>query len=602
MPYSYATYTGNGSTTQFAVPFGYVRREHVFATVATVSATFTWVNDSLIQMTTAPANGAAVRVYRLTPLTAPLVDFADGATLVAADLDTNARQSIYTQQELDDALVDVALGAIPNGNKGDITTSVGGTVWTVNAGLSATKSTFTQAGTGAVARTVDSKLRDVVSVKDFGAVGDGIVDDTAAIQAAINAAVSVFVPPGTYKVSSLITLTQARFSITGVKGRSILKAAGNNAMLGPAADFNGEFVEVSGLTFTSTTAGQGTGIYSPSSWYLSHWTIRECSFEGKLAYGINAPLIGCLVSRCDFGVYNGGPNHRAIYSVGQVSPERTLNSNTISGCEIKGCLADYAIYFKYGFKLVIENTIIEFNNNTVAALGLDGLAFPELNSCWFEGNTSPAVIKVDLFTGIDITLLSIKGCLFNLQTPPTTEVVNFASTSNKNVSVNNTLFAGGTVPFSTVGYTNINSAGNNSTNPSITLAPSGPLFCNGLTSSGTIQNGTGSGSISTSGVVTGSIHRTATSSVSVTFGTPVTLYTFPTIGETAMYLVSAARYANAAADWSAFAIVATDLNTGRLISNTGSIGITLSLSGLVLTVTNVAGGTVTVGSTVTRIA
>ena len=207
MPYSYATYTGNGSTTQFAVPFGYIRREHVLATVATVSATFTWVNDSLIQMTTAPANGAAVRVYRLTPLTAPLVDFADGATLVAADLDTNARQSIYTQQELDDSLVGISVGAIPNGNKGDITTSVGGTVWTVNAGLSATKSTFTQAGTGAVARTVDSKLKDVVSVKDFGAVGDGVADDTAAIQATFNHAAvqgcKVFFPEGRYKHTGL---------------------------------------------------------------------------------------------------------------------------------------------------------------------------------------------------------------------------------------------------------------------------------------------------------------------------------------------------------------------------------------------------------------
>ena len=159
MAFSYYTYTGDGTTTQFPVAFGYIRREHVLATVAGAPVTFTFVNSTTIQMDATPANGAVVRVYRQTPLTAPLVNFTDGSTLVAADLDTNALQSIYTQQELDDSIVEGLAGVIPNGDKGDITTSVGGTVWLIDAGAVVEAKVATGAiteakvGTGAITET-----------------------------------------------------------------------------------------------------------------------------------------------------------------------------------------------------------------------------------------------------------------------------------------------------------------------------------------------------------------------------------------------------------------------------------------------------------------
>jgi polygalacturonase len=60
-------------------------------------------------------------------------------------------------------------------------------------------------------RTIKSKLNDTVSVKDFGATGDGTTDDTAAIQAAIDSlcvgsgGTGVYIPAGKYVTTSVLT-------------------------------------------------------------------------------------------------------------------------------------------------------------------------------------------------------------------------------------------------------------------------------------------------------------------------------------------------------------------------------------------------------------
>lgn len=63
-------------------------------------------------------------------------------------------------------------------------------------------------------RSLLAKLDDEISVKDFGAVGDGITDDTAAFEAAILASQKIYVPAGTYVLSRKLTRSGA-LSISG---------------------------------------------------------------------------------------------------------------------------------------------------------------------------------------------------------------------------------------------------------------------------------------------------------------------------------------------------------------------------------------------------
>ncbi len=81
---------------------------------------------------------------------------------------------------------------------------------TVGQLIGAGSGNFIQAGAGSVTRTMQNKVRESVSVKDFGAVGDGATNDTAAIANAIaslgaNGGIVLF-PRGTYRTTAIIEI------------------------------------------------------------------------------------------------------------------------------------------------------------------------------------------------------------------------------------------------------------------------------------------------------------------------------------------------------------------------------------------------------------
>ena len=127
---------------------------------------------------------------------------------------------------------------------------------------------FLQAGTGAVLRTNQSKLRDIISIKDFGAVCNGITNDTPAIQLAINSLTTgqaLFINPSVagcrITAPGLVVNNLNNITIYGTDGSELLSTD-----VVPTW----QFLTVEGSTSNLTVSGivfQGSATTSPVSVY-----------------------------------------------------------------------------------------------------------------------------------------------------------------------------------------------------------------------------------------------------------------------------------------------------------------------------------------------
>lgn len=176
---------------------------------------------------------------------------------------------------------------------------------------------FLQAGTGAVVRTVQDKARERISVKDFGAIGDGVADDTASIQDAIDHLLENFggvllFPAGTYLVSSLTavftTYKTIIFRGEGVKSSALGKIDGSTT---PILRLDGSAVVdvyggIENLAFLgSDKAHTGIELYRIAKQYFTRVLVQDCDI------GIDSQggLINCLYE-CVLNANNRGMKAR----------------------------------------------------------------------------------------------------------------------------------------------------------------------------------------------------------------------------------------------------------------------------------------------------
>lgn len=114
-----ANYQGNGSTTDFNVPFDYLAKKFVKVTVDSreklggdygdTTKDYFFVDKTTIRFNIAPASGTEIIIRRYTSATDRIVSFKDASVLKAKDLDVSTVQTIHIAEEgrdiINDALI-----------------------------------------------------------------------------------------------------------------------------------------------------------------------------------------------------------------------------------------------------------------------------------------------------------------------------------------------------------------------------------------------------------------------------------------------------------------------------------------------------------------
>lgn len=228
VPKTVLTYPLNGSLKDFTIPFEYLARKFVTVTligttrqVLVASTDYRFSAKTLITLTRAwgPADGFDnIEIRRITSATERLVDYNDGSILRAYDLNTSQIQAIHIAEEGRDLTADT-IGIDASGNldaRGRRIinvadpTDIGDAVSRrymlayVSAALAGDVEDlgFVQVGAGAVRRTLQNKLREVVSITDYLAQGGGLTDcSDALIKAGAATSGSVLVPSGDYSAT-----------------------------------------------------------------------------------------------------------------------------------------------------------------------------------------------------------------------------------------------------------------------------------------------------------------------------------------------------------------------------------------------------------------
>ena len=293
------------------------------------------------------------------------------------------------------------------------------------------RATVTQIGTvtatgSTTPRTLPDRFADVVNVKDFGAVGDGVTDDTAAFNAAIATASggTVYVPRGTYLLGTSPT-GNASFVLEGITsgpgslpGTAVRYTSGQT-MFGRNAANLGQGLQIGGADASYGQTGVFLAPDGHGTWLRFQPAVNESPIElvvypsasqGRATATIGTNMITRVKGTNFTSAWVGKKFYfgTQVYLVASVSPPSTLTVTTTGGGTVSFS-STYTETFHVAF--MSGSGVCSTNGTAVTRISGEPFIFSEIAG---KVTINGSIYTVASFNGIDSLTLSSSAGVQNL--------------------------------------------------------------------------------------------------------------------------------------------------------------------------------------------